>query len=109
MRVRDSDDARFLAENARTLSEVFARFAHLETIVLETGRQLVIGNVEPLLEALRTGSGADVQHRTCDDGLRLALGVKMGTDEDADAGLLSPFWCLKTHVRIWEHWWVSVT
>ena len=95
--------------NLKALRENLAQFAYLETVVLETGRQLMVEDIEALLEALRAGSRADVQHRTCDDGLRLALGVKTDTDGDADARLLSPFWCLKTHVRIWEHWWVSVT
>ena len=86
------------------LSDSFSRLTWLDTVVLETGRDLGAKDVQWLFEALFLGCWVPVYHRTCDDAHRIALHAKNGSSGSADAGLLSPFWCFEEHAWRWSHW-----
>ena len=94
LRVFNSDSAQALTKGLTTIGNTFTRFAYLETIVLETSHKLAIGDIDSLIEALQKASRADVQHRSFEEGHKLALQAKMGTARSPDTGLLSPFWCV---------------
>lgn len=90
----NSNFAWTLTKGLTAIGNTFTRFAYLETIVLETSHKLAIGDSNSLIEALQKASRADVQHRSFEEGHKLALQAKKGTARSPDMGLLSPFWCV---------------
>ena len=52
LRVQGSKDVQALTNELTAISDTLAHFTHLETIVLETGHELEIGDVQSLVEAL---------------------------------------------------------
>ena len=100
----DSDDVRVFTDGLQTIGDTFARFAYLETVVLETGYALGAKHVPPLLEVLRKVCRADVRHRTSAEAHELALQVKKSPSRSMSAGLLSPLWCLQGHTKQWKNW-----
>ena len=104
LRVQKIEDMQALTKNLTTISDTLSQFVHLETIVLETGHELKIDNVQLLIDALRKVSRVEVQHRTCDDGHKLALQVKKSPARSMSAELLSPLWCLKEYTWRWDDW-----
>ena len=93
LRVCGNSDMKALTKGLTTIGNTFAHFAHLETIVLEIGYRLWTYNVQSLIEALRKVSRVEVQHRTSDEGHKLALQAKKTRSHSKSTGLLSPFWC----------------
>lgn len=104
LRVQSSDDVPVLAEGLTTIGDAFAHFAYLETIVLETGRELGTDSVQSLTKVLRKGSMAEVRHRTCDEAHKLALQAKKSPSRCTSAELLSTFWCLREYNWQWNEW-----
>ena len=80
-----------------SLGDTLVRFAHLESVVLETSSMLSADETQGLLNALREASGVEVQHRTCDQAHKLALEAKKNSAHFVSAAPLSPFWCLERY------------
>ena len=99
LRVTYSEAVQKLIKGLQSTGDIFVHFAHLETVVLETGHKLKSDDVQLLTEALRKVCRAEVRHRTCDEAHKLALDAKKGAAYSPGAGLLSPFWCLG------DNWW----
>ena len=106
LRVRDRRDVQALTQSevGTALRDSFAQFAHLESLVVETGHALVSDpDVESLLDLLSASSTSNVQHRTSDEAHALALEAK-STTLPSSAGLLSPFWCAPEYASKWKIW-----
>ena len=88
LRVPDAEVAQKLTKGLQSNSDIFAHFAYLETVVLETGYKFKIEDVQSLTEALRKVCRAEVRHRTCEEALKLALDAKKGAAYSPGAGLL---------------------
>lgn len=106
LRVYDNSGAQALTKDLTTLGDTFVHFSHLETVVLETSHELKPDDVESSTKRLRDVCRPEVvvQHRTCDDGHKLALEAKESASRSTNAGLLSPFWCLRESVKDWDKW-----
>ena len=83
-------------------SDILACFTYLETVVVETGRGFWTGDVQSVIVALHKGSGVEVQHRTSDEALKLALQAKKSPSRSTSAGPLSPLWCLQRSTELWD-------
>lgn len=97
-----SEEEPLLIEFLTTIADVFTQFAYLETVVIETGPGVY--DVQILTDSLRKVNRVVVQHRTTDDGHKLALQAKNSPSCSTSAGLLSPFWCLQEDAENWEDW-----
>ena len=99
LRINDRDIFWDLQTRIATLVDTVARLAHLDKVVLETGRRVSLcSKIQALLEMLRNTCRVTVlvELRTCDEAHKIALQAKKSprsTGED----LLSPFWCLQEH------------
>ena len=81
--------------------DTFPRFEYLETIILETHHSFSTERFTPLLEMLRRVSGVEVQHRTYEEGHKLALQAKKRIFDPARVGVVSPLWCIDKHAHDW--------
>lgn len=88
----------------KSFSDILARFAYLETVVIETVDGFETDDVQPLIEALRKFSMVEVQCRTFDGAHKLALEAKKNPSHSTSTGLLSPFWCLQRDTDEWDRW-----
>ena len=95
-----------LEKISMALGETLASLTSLEIIVLETGDQINDDEVSSLLGSLRNICRVEVQHRTCDEGHKLALQAKKSPSCSTGGELLSPFWCLTKQgtMDTWN-WW----
>ena len=93
LRTESNFDTETLLKNSQSLADILNRFRFLETVVFEAGARLEATTVQSLLEALRKACRVEVQHRTYDEGHKLALQAKKSSSWSSDMGLLSPFWC----------------
>ena len=106
LRVYDHNGARALTDDLITIGDTFTHFTHLQVVVLETSHELQANDVESSIERLRRVCRPEVvvQHRTCNDAHKLALEVKERASRSANAGPLSPFWCLQESAKDWDKW-----